>query len=38
MFAAPRFPFSVFYVAESERTVVLSVLHTRQDPNEWPAR
>jgi plasmid stabilization system protein ParE len=31
-----RVPFSVFYVAESERTVVLSVLHTRQDPSEWP--
>lgn len=32
-----RFPYSVFYVAESERTVVLSVLHERQDPSEWPA-
>ena len=33
-----RFPYSVFYVAADERTVVLSVMHTRQDPSEWPRR
>jgi len=31
-----RFPYGVFYVADPERTAILSVLHMRQDPAEWP--
>lgn len=32
----PRFPFAVFYVVESRRTVVLRVLHTARNPALWP--
>ena len=32
----PRFPFAVFYVAESRRTIVLRVLHTARNPALWP--
>jgi plasmid stabilization system protein ParE len=28
-----RFPYALFFLAESDRMVVLSCLHTRQDPN-----
>ena len=31
-----RFPFAVFYVVESRRTVVLRVLHTARNPAIWP--
>jgi toxin ParE1/3/4 len=31
-----RFPYGVFYVTEDERTVILAVLHMRQDPSVWP--
>lgn len=33
----PRFPFAVFYIIESHRTVVLRVLHTARNPALWPA-
>jgi plasmid stabilization system protein ParE len=33
-----RFPYAVFYVAESARVVVLAVLHTSRDPAIWPRR
>ena len=31
-----RFPYSVFYLVEPERLVVLSCLHTRRNPAAWP--
>jgi plasmid stabilization system protein ParE len=31
-----RFPYAVFYRAESTRVVVLAVLHTARDPRIWP--
>ena len=31
-----RFPYAVFYRAESKRVVVLAVLHTARDPSIWP--
>jgi plasmid stabilization system protein ParE len=33
-----RFPYSVFYVAEQDRIVVLAVLHARRDPQSWKDR
>lgn len=32
-----RFPWSVFYVVEPERLVVLRRLHNRRDPAAWPS-
>ena len=32
----PRFPFAVFYIVESRRTVILRVLHTARNPALWP--
>ena len=32
-----RFPFGLFYVVQSERIVVLSIVHGRRDPHVWPA-
>lgn len=31
-----RFPYAVFYRAETKRVVVLAVLHTARDPKLWP--
>lgn len=31
-----RFPYAVFFVAESARVVVLAVLHQSEDPKKWP--
>lgn len=31
-----RFAFSVFYLVEPQRVVVLRVLHTARDPSLWP--
>ena len=31
-----RFPYSVFYLIEPQRLVVLSCLHTRRNPAAWP--
>ncbi len=33
-----RFPYSVFFQAESRRIVVLSVFHARRDPSVWRQR
>ena len=33
-----RFPFSVFYVAERKRVIVLAVFHASRDPQAWPGR
>ena len=33
-----RFPYLVFYVAESTRVVILAVLHNSRDPAVWPKR
>lgn len=33
-----RFPYSVFFRAESRRIVVLAVFHARRDPNVWQQR
>jgi len=30
-----RFPFSIYYLPESDVLVVLAVLHTRRHPNSW---
>lgn len=35
---ARRFPYSVFFRAESRRIVVLSVFHARRDPSVWKQR
>jgi plasmid stabilization system protein ParE len=35
---ARRFPYSVFYLVESERIVVLAVFHARRDPAIWQKR
>jgi len=35
---ARRFPYSVFFYAESRRIVVLSVFHARRDPSMWRER
>jgi len=31
-----RFPFAVFFLVESDRVVVLRVLHTARNPDLWP--
>lgn len=33
-----RFPYSVCFIAEEERLVVLAVFHGRRDPRRWHAR
>jgi toxin ParE1/3/4 len=33
-----RFPYSVFYIVEVDRIVVLAVFHARRDPAIWQAR
>ena len=35
---ARRFPYSIFYMVESEQIVVLAVFHARRDPTIWQAR
>jgi plasmid stabilization system protein ParE len=30
-----RFPYGVFFLAESERVVVLAVFHAKRDPRRW---
>ena len=35
---ARRFPYSIFYIVEAERIVVLAVFHARRDPAIWKAR
>lgn len=33
----PRFPYSLFYLTQSERVIVIAVLHTSRDPRLWPS-
>ncbi len=33
-----RFPYAAFYVLDSERVVVVAVLHTARNPNKWRQR
>ena len=33
-----RFPYAVFYLHESPRTVVLAVMHQSRDPKRWQDR
>jgi plasmid stabilization system protein ParE len=33
-----RFPYSILYVAEKERTVVFSCFHGKRDPRRWQSR
>ncbi len=33
-----RFPFALFYVAESDLTVVFACMHFRRDPRRWQSR
>jgi toxin ParE1/3/4 len=33
-----RFPYSVFFLPETTRIVVLSVFHARRSPSIWQAR
>lgn len=35
---ARRFPYSLFYLAEPHRVVVLAVFHARRDPHIWQQR
>jgi len=35
---ARRFPYSVYFVAEARRIVVLAVFHARRDPHVWQTR
>lgn len=36
--SARRFPFGVYFRAESNRVVVLAVFHNRRDPMIWQSR
>ena len=36
MAPVPRFPYAVFYRVYPTRVVVLTVLHTSDDPHNWP--
>lgn len=36
MAVVPRFPYAVFYLVELRRSVILTVLHTSDDPRYWP--
>ena len=36
MAPVPRFPYAAFYRVYQTRVVVLAVLHTSDDPNNWP--
>lgn len=33
-----RFPYSVFFIAEDKRIVILSVLHVKRSPQIWMGR
>ena len=33
-----RFPYAIYFVADSEATVVLACLHVRRDPQAWHSR
>ncbi len=33
-----RFPYAVYYVAESEQIAVIAVVHTRRHPRRWQSR
>ena len=33
-----RFPYEVFFVADEERVVVLSVFHAKRNPKRWQER
>ena len=35
---AHRFPYSIYFLAENHRIVVLAVFHGRRDPAAWQAR
>jgi plasmid stabilization system protein ParE len=35
---ARRFPYSIYYIVETERIVVLAVFHARRDPAIWQSR
>lgn len=36
MAPVPRFPYAVFYRVDPRRAVILTVLHTSDDPANWP--
>ena len=36
MVPVPQFPYAVFYRVDPSRVVVLTVLHTSDDPSKWP--
>lgn len=36
MAVVPRFPYAVFYSVETRRVLILTVLHTSDDPGNWP--
>lgn len=33
-----RFPYAVYFLAEQDRIVVLSIFHARRDPRVWQSR
>jgi toxin ParE1/3/4 len=35
---ARRFPYSIYYLVEQDRIVVLAVFHARRDPAIWQSR
>ncbi len=35
---ARRFPYSIYYIVETEQVVVLAVFHARRDPAIWQSR
>jgi plasmid stabilization system protein ParE len=36
MAVVSRFPYGVFYRVDPQRVVILTVLHTSDDPKNWP--
>lgn len=34
----PKFPYSVFYVVESDRIAIIAIMHSRRDPRRWQTR
>lgn len=31
-----RFPFAIFYILETDRILILAILHAHGDPKTWP--
>jgi len=33
-----RFPYGVFFVLQDDEVIVIAIMHTRRQPNEWRSR